>query len=242
MASQVAVTELPMALDAGSFHWTNNQIFVPISVKLASSALQFAKAGGKHEAKFDFLYELRDVTTKRVAGSQRDTMTVPLDVSQQAIVYQGGILVGPGHYTLKFLARDNESGRMGTVVQDLVLYPAQDKSLATQQRAAFQPDCQHSQEDRCEKAILRRRRQRKGFAAGRQRPAHRAERHTRVHFRPDALRFLPGLRSVEDRSSTRFAPVWYFSATASDSMIRRWSKPLKWTRRRTPLRSASRCR
>jgi VWFA-related protein len=129
MASQVAVTELPMALDAGSFHWANNQIFVPISVKLASSALQFAKAGGKHEAKFDFLYELRDVTTKRVAGSQRDTMTVPLDTSQQAIVYQGGILVGPGHYTLKFLARDNESGRMGTVVQDLILYPAQANRL-----------------------------------------------------------------------------------------------------------------
>ena len=129
MASQVAVNELPMALDAGSFHWTNNQIFVPISVKLASSALQFAKTSGKHEAKFDFLYELRDVTSKRVAGSQRDTMTVPLDASQQAIVYQGGILVGPGHYTLKFLARDNESGRMGTVVQDLILYPAQANRL-----------------------------------------------------------------------------------------------------------------
>jgi VWFA-related protein len=129
MASQVAVTELPMALDAGEFHWTNNQIFVPISVKLASSALQFAKTSGKHEAKFDFLYELRDVTTKRVAGSQRDTMTVPLEASQQAIVYQGGILVGPGHYILKFLARDNESGRMGTVVQDLTLYPAQANRL-----------------------------------------------------------------------------------------------------------------
>jgi len=129
MASQVAVNELPMALDAGSFQWTNNQIFVPISVKLASSALQFAKAGGKHEAKFDFLYELRDVTSKRVAGSQRDTMTVPLDTTQQAIVYQGGILVGPGHYTLKFLARDNESGRMGTVVQDLVLNPLRPNQL-----------------------------------------------------------------------------------------------------------------
>jgi VWFA-related protein len=129
MSSQVAVTELPMALDAGSFQWTNNQIFVPVSVKLASSALQFAKASGKHEAKFDFLFELRDVASKRVAGSQRDTMTVPLDASQQAIVYQGGILVGPGHYTLKFLARDNESGRMGTVSQDLVLNAAQASKL-----------------------------------------------------------------------------------------------------------------
>jgi VWFA-related protein len=129
MSSQVAVTELPMALDAGSFQWSNNQLFVPVSVKLASSALQFAKAGGKHEAKFDFLYELIDVASKRVAGTQRDTMTVPLDNTQQAIVYQGGILVGPGHYTLKFLARDNESGRMGTVSQDLVLNPARPNQL-----------------------------------------------------------------------------------------------------------------
>jgi VWFA-related protein len=129
MASQMAVTELPIALDTGEFHWTNNQIFVPVSVKLASSALQFAKTTGKHEAKFDFLYELRDVTSKRVAGSQRDTMTVPLDASQQAIVYQGGILVGPGHYKLKFLARDNASGRMGTFEQDLVLYPPQANRL-----------------------------------------------------------------------------------------------------------------
>jgi VWFA-related protein len=129
MSSQVAVTELPMALDAGSFQWTNNQIFVPVSVKLASSALQFAKAGGKHEAKFDFLFELLDVSSKRVAGTQRDTMTVPLDSNQQAIVYQGGIVVGPGHYTLKFLARDNESGRMGTVSQDLVLTPARPNQL-----------------------------------------------------------------------------------------------------------------
>jgi VWFA-related protein len=129
MASQMAVTELPIALDTGEFHWTNNQIFVPVSVKLASSALQFARTTGKHEAKFDFLYELRDVTSKRVAGSQRDTMTVPLDASQQAIVYQGGILVGPGHYKLKFLARDNASGRMGTFEQDLVLYPPQANRL-----------------------------------------------------------------------------------------------------------------
>jgi VWFA-related protein len=129
MASQAAVTELPIALDTGEFHWTNNQIFVPISVKLASSALQFAKTTGKHEAKFDFLYELREVTTKRVAGSQRDTMTVPLDTAQQAIVYQGGILVGPGHYKLKFLARDNASGRMGTFEQDLVLTPPQPNRL-----------------------------------------------------------------------------------------------------------------
>jgi len=129
MASEVAVTELPMVLDTGEFRMPNNQIFVPISAKLAASALQFAQKSGKQEAKFDFLYELRDVASKRVAGSQRDTMTVPITAHQQAIVYQGGILVGPGKYVLKFLARDNESGRMGTVVQDITLPPAQNNVL-----------------------------------------------------------------------------------------------------------------
>jgi VWFA-related protein len=129
MASEVAVTELPIALDTGDFRLANNQIYVPISVKLASSALQFAQKNGKHEARFDFLYQLREVTSKRIAGYQRDTMTVPITGNQQAIVYLGGILVGPGRYKLKFVARDNESGRMGSFEQDVVLAPAQTNRL-----------------------------------------------------------------------------------------------------------------
>jgi len=56
-------------------------------------------------------------------------MTVRLDterfqqVQQQAMVYQGGFLLSPGKYHLKFLARENASGRVGTFEQDLVLPP-----------------------------------------------------------------------------------------------------------------------
>jgi VWFA-related protein len=137
MGSEVARVELPIALDTGDFRISTNQVYVPISVKLASSALQWAQKAGKHEAQFDFLYQVRETTTpqKRVVGYQRDTMTVKLDadrfqqVSQQAIVYQGGILLGPGKYKLKFLARENETGRMGTFEQDIVLTPAQANKL-----------------------------------------------------------------------------------------------------------------
>jgi hypothetical protein len=143
-------------------------------VKISSSALQWAEKSGKHEDRFDFLYEV-SVTGMRtgmggggrgnsggggkgskggdagkkgspdqqttspqraplqqiVVGSQRDSITVQLDanrfqqVAQQAIVYQGGILLGPGRYHLKFLARENETGRMGTFEEDLVLRPQQ---------------------------------------------------------------------------------------------------------------------
>ena len=137
MGSQVARVELPIALDTGDFRISANQIYVPISVQISSSALQGAQKAGKHEAGFDFLYEVRETATpqKRVVGYQRDQMTVKLDadrfqqVSQQSIVYQGGILLGPGKYKLKFLARENETGRMGTFEQDLVLTPAQANKL-----------------------------------------------------------------------------------------------------------------
>ena len=131
MGSEMARSELPIALDTGVFRLSPTQIYVPISAKLSSSALQWAEKSGRHEARFDFLYEIREVTTKRVVGSQRETTTIRLDtdrfqqVAQQSIVYQGGIQLGPGHYKLKFLARESETGRMGTFEQDLLLLPPQ---------------------------------------------------------------------------------------------------------------------
>ncbi|HEV3219789.1 MAG TPA: VWA domain-containing protein [Candidatus Acidoferrales bacterium] len=137
MGSPVARVELPIALDTGDFKISATQIYVPISVKISSSALQWAQKAGKHEAGFDFLYEVRETATaqKRIVGSQRDQMTVKLDsdrfqqVGQQSIVYQGGILLSPGKYHLKFLAREDASGRMGTFEQDFVLPPAQPNKL-----------------------------------------------------------------------------------------------------------------
>ena len=129
MASQAALVDLPIAVDTGEFRLANGQFFVPVSAKLASSSLQWAKKSGQHEAKFDFLYEVREMKSKRVAGVQRNNMTIQLDDvnfdANKAIVYQGGILLGPGQYRLKFLARENQTGRIGTFEGDLNLKPAQ---------------------------------------------------------------------------------------------------------------------
>jgi VWFA-related protein len=136
MASNVPLVELPIALQTAQFHMPNGQIFVPVSAKLASSALQWAEKRGSREAQFDFLAEVTDANSKRVASSLRDTMTVRLDterfqqVQQQAMVYQGGFLLSPGKYHLKFLARENESGRVGTFEQDLTLLPANPNRLS----------------------------------------------------------------------------------------------------------------
>jgi VWFA-related protein len=133
--SDTPEVELPLAVETAQFRLDRNQVFVPIAAKLAPSALQWAQKRGSHETAFDFAAEVRDARTNRVVGALRDTITVKIDaehfqdMQQRALVYQGGMILSAGEYKLKFLARENESGRIGTFEDRLTLPPPQPDSL-----------------------------------------------------------------------------------------------------------------
>jgi VWFA-related protein len=125
--SDTPVVELPVAVDTAYFQIEKNQIFVPISAKIAASALQWAQKSNRRQVNFDFAAEIRGAQSNRVVGALRDTITVNLDaerfqqLQQNALQYQGGIVLPPGDYRLKFLARENETGRIGTFEDELKL-------------------------------------------------------------------------------------------------------------------------
>ena len=127
MREETPRVELPIALETAHFRLSKQEMFVPIAAKLASSALQWAEKRGRREVEFDFAAEVREEKSARVAGALRDTVKVRLDaerfqqVGHRALVYQGGIVLPPGQYRLKFLARENETGRIGTFEQELAL-------------------------------------------------------------------------------------------------------------------------
>jgi VWFA-related protein len=127
--SETPEVELPVAVETAQFRLGANQVFVPIAAKLAPSALQWAQKRGSRETAFDFAAEVRDAKTNRVVGALRDTITVKIDaehfqdLQQRSLVYQGGIILSPGQYKLKFLARENESGRIGTFLDNLTVAP-----------------------------------------------------------------------------------------------------------------------
>jgi len=133
--SDTPEVELPLAVETAQFRLDKNQVFVPISAKLAPSALQWAQKRGSRETAFDFAAEVRDAKTNAVVGALRDTITVKIDtehfqdVQQRSLVYQGGIIVPPGNYKLKFLARENESGRIGTFESAISVPAAQTDRL-----------------------------------------------------------------------------------------------------------------
>jgi hypothetical protein len=110
-------------------------VFVPIAAKIGSSGLEWASKRGRREVSMDFAVEARDLQSNRVVASLRDTVAVHLsaerfqDVKERALTYQGGLVLAPGAYRIKFIARENESGRIGSFEQELVLPPRQPERL-----------------------------------------------------------------------------------------------------------------
>jgi VWFA-related protein len=135
MRAETPRVELPIALETARFQLSDKQVFVPIAAKLSSSALQWAERRGRHEAEFDFAAEVRGAESGQAVAALRDTIKVRLEgerfeqVSQRALLYQGGVVLAPGNYRLKFLARENETGRIGTFEEDLELAAPQPDRL-----------------------------------------------------------------------------------------------------------------
>jgi VWFA-related protein len=135
MRSDNPVVELPVAVETTMFRLAGQQVYVPISAKLSSAALDWAAKHDRHEAEFDFDAEVRTANTGQLVAQLRDTIDVKLNeeryqqVHQTNLVYQGGVVLSPGVYRMKFLARENESGKIGTFEQAIVVPQRQSSQL-----------------------------------------------------------------------------------------------------------------
>ena len=123
MRSESPEVDLPIAVETAMFRLNDQQVYIPISAKLSSSALDWAKKHDRHEAAFDFAAEVLAQPSGQSVAQLRDTITVHLDeerfqqVNRSNLVYQGGVVLPPGSYRMKFIAREDESGKIGTFEQ-----------------------------------------------------------------------------------------------------------------------------
>jgi hypothetical protein len=90
-----------------------------VSVKIPGSDIELARHGTSETTRLDFIGQVKDAKGA-VAGNVRDYIEVKLkdeaasQLSKRTLQYDTGFTLAPGAYTLKFLARDNETGKMGT--------------------------------------------------------------------------------------------------------------------------------
>jgi VWFA-related protein len=113
------VTELTIAMEIDYFQLNRAEYFVPIVVKVPGRELALAKRGGAEHTLIDFIGEIKDNFGTTISNV-RDKVNIKLsdatalELAKRPIEYDTGFTLLPGKYTMKFLARDNETGRIGT--------------------------------------------------------------------------------------------------------------------------------
>jgi VWFA-related protein len=113
------ITELTIAMEVNYFKLNSAEYFVPVMVKIPGSELVLAKDTGSDRTVIDFIGEIRD-DYGTVYSNIRDKVSFKLKGETAAallkspIEFDCGFTLLPGKYVIKMLARDAETGRIGT--------------------------------------------------------------------------------------------------------------------------------
>ena len=113
------VTELTIAMEIDYFQLNRAEYFVPLVVKIPGRELALVKKGGGERTLIDFIGEIKDdygstITNVRDKVDIKLTNETAAELAKKPIQYEAGFTLLPGKYTIKFLARDSETGRIGT--------------------------------------------------------------------------------------------------------------------------------
>jgi VWFA-related protein len=121
------ITELSIAMEIDYFQLNRAEYFVPIVVKIPGRELALAKRGGAEHTLIDFVGEIKDMVGGMTVSNVRDNVNIKLsdataaELAHRPIEYDTGFTLLPGKYMIKFLARDDETGRIGTYQTTFVI-------------------------------------------------------------------------------------------------------------------------
>jgi VWFA-related protein len=120
------ITELTIVMELNYFQLNRAEYFVPLAVKIPGNELVLAQKAGADRTLIDFIGEIRNEYGTIIANI-RDKVEIKLKgeaataLASSPVQYDAGYTLLPGNYTIKFLARNSETGRIGTYQTDFVV-------------------------------------------------------------------------------------------------------------------------
>jgi VWFA-related protein len=120
------ITELTIEMEVNYFQLNRAEYYVPIEVKIPGRELALAKSRGAEHTVIDFILEVKDEFGSTIQNS-RDKIDTKLTEATAAewakhpIGYSTGFTLLPCKCTVKFLARDAETGRIGTYLSSFTI-------------------------------------------------------------------------------------------------------------------------
>jgi VWFA-related protein len=123
LASELSQTDVSVYAGASYFRQDDSHYYLSVSLVIPGTQIPFVQAKDKDNATIDVIGEARTADGRFAVGHQRDTVKLAVDSAQQVrrknVQYNTGFLLAPGNYHLKFVVRENQSGRMGSFETDV---------------------------------------------------------------------------------------------------------------------------
>ena len=122
LASDLPATDVAVYAGAAYFRRDDSHYFLAVSIVVPGSQIPFVQEKDRDNATLDVAGVVL-AGGKFQVGRLRDTLKLAVDSSQQIrrknVQYNTSFLLAPGSYHLKFVVRENRTGRMGTFETDV---------------------------------------------------------------------------------------------------------------------------
>jgi hypothetical protein len=122
MASDIPSTDLRVYLSTAYFRLRDDKVYSAVSLLVPGSQIPFLRSKEQDKASLDISGIVQD-ELKRPAGRVRDTVQLAVpeaqEVARKNVQYNTAFVLAPGKYHLKFVMRENQSGKLGSFQTDL---------------------------------------------------------------------------------------------------------------------------
>src|SRR5260221_461409 len=122
LAAQLPRVDVPLYAGAAFFRQDDSHYYLAVSLVVPGSQIPFVSEKEKDSATIDIVGEVRE-GGKFPVGHLRDTVKLAVESTQQVrrknVQYNTGFVLAPGSYHLKFVVRENQTGRIGSFETDV---------------------------------------------------------------------------------------------------------------------------
>src|SRR6266700_2528802 len=122
LATQLPRVDVPVYAGAAYFRQDDSHYYLAVSLVIPGSQIPFVTEKEKDNATIDIIGEVRE-GGKFPVGQLRDTVKLAVDATQEVrrknVQYNTGFILAPGSYHLKFVIRENQTGRIGSFETDV---------------------------------------------------------------------------------------------------------------------------